>query len=198
MARLHRYIASWNPPKGFTRRRWNWEGLFGDGAGFNLAGSEVWNLLPQTYYEPFKRIADQVRQVMDDLGEGVDAFGLIHADLQLGEESNVLFYRGDARPIDFDDCGYGYWVYDFASTLCHWKDFGGWHRIKDALMSRYAEIKPLPHDQLEYLDLFMAARHVSEILWAVDLAQTNPDFKEQVDDWMRYAGRHVKRYLSGS
>ena len=197
MAQLHHHGARWKPPTGFTRRRWDWEGLFGENAGFNLAASEVWELLPKPYYAPFKTVANQVRQVMDEWGEGVDAFGLIHADLSLGEEENVLFFGGEARAIDFDDCGYGYWVYDFATSLCHWQEARQWHSIRDALLEGYAENQPLPEEQLAHLDLFMAARHVSEILWAIDLARTNPDFREEVDEWLTYAARHVNRYLDG-
>ena len=132
---------------------------------------------------------------MDEWGEGVDAFGLIHADLSIGEEENVLFFGGEARAIDFDDCGYGYWVYDFATSLCHWQEARQWHKIRKVLLDGYAEIQPLPEEQLAHLDLFMAARHVSEMLWAIDLAQINPDFREQVDEWLAYAARHVNRYL---
>jgi len=197
MAQLQHHVAHWKPPTGFTRRRWDWEGLFGDDAGFNLAASEVWDLLPQPTYASFKTVADQVRQVMDEWGEGADAFDLIHADLSLGEAENVLFFDGEARPIDFDDCGYGYWVYDFATSLCHWREARQWHRIRDALLGGYAETQPLPEEQLAHLDLFMAARQVSEILWAIDLAQTNPDFREEVDEWLTHAARHVNRYLDG-
>jgi Ser/Thr protein kinase RdoA (MazF antagonist) len=198
MARLHQHAAGWQPPAGFTRRHWDWEGLFGDHAGFSLAGSKVWELLPQSYYAPFKTVADQVRRVMDELGKGLDAFGLLHADLTLGDDGNVLFRGGEARAIDFDDCGYGHWVYDFATSLCHWQEAEGWPKIRDALLDGYAEIRLLPEEQLDHLDLFMAARHVSEMLWAIDLAQTNPDFREQVGEWLAYAARHVERYVDGA
>lgn len=54
------------------------------------------------------------RAAMDMLGERSATFGLIHADLHL---DNVLFAGGEARPIDFDDCGLGHWLYDIAVTL---------------------------------------------------------------------------------
>ena len=41
-------------------------------------------------------------------------FGLIHADLHL---DNTLFADGEARLIDFDDCGFGYRIYDVAVAL---------------------------------------------------------------------------------
>jgi hypothetical protein len=34
-------------------------------------------------------------------------------------------------------------------------------------------------------------------LWAIDLAQTNPDFREQADEWLTHAARHIERYIDG-
>jgi Ser/Thr protein kinase RdoA (MazF antagonist) len=197
-AQLHQHVAHWEPPGGFNRRHWDWEGLFGDGAGFDLPASEVWELLPGPYHALFKTVADRVKHVMEAWGEGGDAFALIHADLSIGEEGNVIYFGGEARPIDFDDCGYGYWVWDFATSLAHWQEAGAWDSIRDAFMEGYLEIRRSPEEQLVHLDLFMAARHVSEMLWAVDLAQTYPDFRAELDEWMAYAARHVNRYLDGS
>ena len=67
--------------------------------------------------------------------------------------------------------------------------------IREAVFEGYAQIRPLPEEQLAYLDLFMVGWHVSEILWAVDLAQIHPDFRDELDSWMEHAARHVNRYF---
>jgi Ser/Thr protein kinase RdoA (MazF antagonist) len=41
-------------------------------------------------------------------------FGLIHADLRL---ANLMVDDQGLTAIDFDDCGFGWWVYDLASAL---------------------------------------------------------------------------------
>jgi Ser/Thr protein kinase RdoA (MazF antagonist) len=195
MARLHEHVAHWQLPDSFQRRHWDWDGLFGDNAGFHLPASEVWALLSPPYDEQFGVVAEQIRRVMEELGQGREAFGLLHADLSVGQEGNVLFAGGEARPIDFDDCGYGYWIYDLAVALAHWRLAESWPRIRDALLAGYHQVRVLPDEQLAYLELFMAARHVSEILWAVDMAQVNPRMEEELDGWIEWAGRNVKRYL---
>jgi Ser/Thr protein kinase RdoA (MazF antagonist) len=192
MARLHDHAVHWKPPTGFTRRWWDWEGLFGDNAGFHLDSDEVWALLPDDYHDMFYAVARQVGQVMLEMGQGPDASGLIHADLHMG---NLLFSGGEARPIDFDDCGYGYWVYDFAVALSDWKDSPEWPRYHDSLLEGYVQVRPLPEKQLNYLDLFMAARRVSLMLWATDMAQVNSNYRAGLEGWLaRYAGR-VRQYL---
>ena len=101
MARLHLHTAAWRPPAGFHRRAWDWEGLFGENAGFAAPAAEVWRALPNRARPAVELAADRIRTVMQALGTGRDAYGLIHADLHF---SNVLFAKGRAVPIDFDDC----------------------------------------------------------------------------------------------
>jgi Ser/Thr protein kinase RdoA (MazF antagonist) len=193
MASLHEHASHWTPPPAFARRHWDWDGLFGDNAGFRLSGEEVWSLLPSHYADLFEPVAARIRNLMKVWGKSPDRFGLIHADLLLGGDGNVLFSGGEARAIDFDDCGYGYWVYDLATALSHWQMDQRGPAFKDALLSGYATVRPFPERQLAQLDLFMAARHVSEILWAVDIAQTNPRFAQELDGWMAWAGDNVRR-----
>ncbi|MGL4321939.1 MAG: phosphotransferase enzyme family protein, partial [Paracoccaceae bacterium] len=41
-------------------------------------------------------------------------FGLIHADLRL---TNLMLDDAGLWAIDFDDCGFGWWMYDLAAAL---------------------------------------------------------------------------------
>jgi Ser/Thr protein kinase RdoA (MazF antagonist) len=205
IARLHEHASRWQLPAGFTRRHWDWEGLFGDEAGFDLPASEVWALVPDRCRAPFEAVAGQARQVMEGLGRNPSAYGLIHADLSLGEEGNVLFHQGQARPIDFDDCGFGYWVYDLAVPLAHWQTAPQWTAYRQALLGGYARVRPLSGSPLvnpprvgaqsAHLELFMAARHVSEILWGIDQAQHNALFRQELNSWIEWSAAHVQLYL---
>lgn len=42
-----------------------------------------------------------------------EKMGLIHADLHFG---NLFYHEGQINPIDFDDCGHGFHMYDLAVT----------------------------------------------------------------------------------
>src|SRR4029450_890805 len=57
--------------------------------------------------------------------------GLIHGDLH---HKNVLFHRGEARAIDFDDCGWGFHLYDLAVTLSELEDRPRYGELRDALL----------------------------------------------------------------
>ncbi len=192
MARLHRHAEHWKPPPSFVRRHWDWEGLFGDQAGFSLPSEQVWALLPRTYHDLFTELAILVEQVMRDLGRGPEAYGLIHADLNF---YNILFSAEEPRVIDFDDCGYGYWLYDIAVTLSDWQGAEGWSELRDAFLNGYSQVRPLPLKQLVHLDLFMAAQHVAEALWVTDMAQVNPGAREVMEEWQEWAAGQVGQFL---
>jgi Ser/Thr protein kinase RdoA (MazF antagonist) len=194
MARLHDYAARWRPPSNLTKRRYDWKGLFRDDSGTGMPASEAWELLPQTYREPFEIVARRVKLVMKKLGQGPDVFGLIHADL--GVDANVLFWRGEARAIDFDESGFGYWVYDLSIALEHCREDAEYPQFRDALLDGYAEIRSLPEGHLEHLDLFAAAFDVYWSLWAAAVGHLSPDSREGLRPRMERAARLVMYYLS--
>jgi Ser/Thr protein kinase RdoA (MazF antagonist) len=194
MARLHDYAAHWQPPSGLTKRRYDWNGLFKDDSGTGMPANDAWALLPQTYRESFEIVAQRVKQVMNVLGQGPDVYGLIHADL--GVDSNVLFWQGEARAIDFDESGFGYWVYDLAIALEHCREDAQYPEFRDALLDGYAEMRSLPEGHLEHLELFAAAFDVYWSLWAVAAAYLSPSNREGLRPRMERAARLVLRYVA--
>jgi Ser/Thr protein kinase RdoA (MazF antagonist) len=183
MARLHNHADTWPRPDGFVRIHWDWETFFGDTmeyGGINAAA--VWGLLPADLRGSFDRVAARARQVMTRLGDGPDAVGLIHADLHL---DNALFAGADVRLIDFDDCGIGYRLYDVAVALWELRHRADYAAFRTALVAGYTAHRPLPADQLAYLDAFIAVREVAFGLWFVGTAQVNPVFQGRLQRTLR-------------
>jgi Ser/Thr protein kinase RdoA (MazF antagonist) len=194
MARLHNHAAHWQPPPGLAKRKYDWNGLFRDDAGVGIPASKAWSLLPQEYVKPFEVVTRKVKQVMDEWGKGPDVYGLIHADL--GLDANVLFWGGEARAIDFDDSGFGYYVYDLSLALEHCQEDEALPQFRDALLDGYAQVRSLPEDQSKYLDLFLAAYYVYLSLWAAAMAQLHPNYREELLRRMERAFRLVERYVA--
>lgn len=194
MARLHHHAAHWQPPPGLAKREYDWDGLFRDDAGAGIPASEAWSLLPQQYVKPFEVITKKVKQVMDEWGKAPDVYGLIHADL--GLDANVLFWGGEARAIDFDDSGFGYYIYDLSLALEHCQEDEALSQFRDALLDGYAQVRSLPEDQIKYLDLFLAAYYVYLSLWAAATAHLHPNYSEELFRRMERAFRHVGRYVA--
>ena len=174
----------WTLPDGFLRMRWDWETFFGntmDYGGVSAAG--CWDMLPAPVRGKFDEIARRMRTAMPGLGSKPDAFGLIHADLHL---ENALFDGDAVRLIDFDDCGFGHWIYDLAVPLWEYLDRSDYPEFRAALLDGYRERRELP--DLAHLDDFIATRHVAFGLWFAGMAQVNPAFaadQDRVMGWLR-------------
>jgi Ser/Thr protein kinase RdoA (MazF antagonist) len=176
MARMHTFSEGWRRPEGLRPREYDWTGLFKVIPALGLAVEDVWSLLPGAYLRPFQEVASRTRAAMDDLGVETDAYGLIHADLAV--DANLLFWRGQPRAIDFDELGLGYWVYDLAVALEHCREQRDYLRYRDTLLGAYSEFRTLPQEQLQYLDLFMAALDVYIGLWANAVSHFHPEYDE--------------------
>ncbi len=192
MARLHNHAGQWRVPPGFVRIRWDWETFFGDTmvyGGINAA--DVWDLLPDDLRRRFDRVAVRMDRVMTQLGDGTDQVGLIHADLHL---DNALFWRDDVRVIDFDDCGFGYWLYDIAVALWELRHRNDYGQFRAALIEGYTQHRPPPGD-LAQLDDFIAARDVAFGLWFTGTAQANPVFRADLDQVQGNIGHSLDALL---
>jgi Ser/Thr protein kinase RdoA (MazF antagonist) len=193
MARLHNHAGQWRVPPGFVRIRWDWETFFGDTMVYGgIGAADCWELLPEDLRRRFARVASGMRRVMSQLGDGADNAGLIHADLHLG---NALFWRGEVKVIDFDDCGFGYWLYDIAVALWELRHRNDYERFRSALIGGYTRHRPLPPGYLAHLDDFIAAREVAFGLWFTGTAQVNPVFRADLDQVQADIGHSLDTLL---
>ncbi len=193
MAQLHNFSARWVPPPGLTKRRFDWDGLFHDDVGSGMPNGEAWALLPPNHQEAFAVVAKRVRYVMGSWGQDPEVYGLIHGDL--GVDANLLFWRGEPRAIDFDDSGFGYWVFDLAVALEHCWDDPSFPRYRYALLEGYAEHRFLPEGQLDQLELFMAACEVYWTLWAVGGTHLYPRLQAEYKERIQRTAELVVRYV---
>jgi Ser/Thr protein kinase RdoA (MazF antagonist) len=196
MAQLHEFSARWQTPAGLTKRRWDWDGLFRDVEGAGMPGSQAWDLVPRRYHAAFEVVTQRARAVMNAWGQGSDVYGLIHADL--GVDANLLFWGSppQARAIDFDDSGFGYWMYDLAVSLEHCRDDAAYAEYRDALLEGYVEVRSLPNSQLEQLELFMAAFYVYVSLWCAAMTQSYPRHREELNQRLERAAGLAADYVT--
>lgn len=194
LAQLHNHADRWRVPDGFVRIRWDHEAYFGNTMVYgNVDAADAWTLLPANLQRDFERVAEDVSNVMRQLGQGPEVFGLIHADAHL---DNVLFDGQETRLIDFDDCGFGYRIYDVAVALWELRHRDDFSNFKEAFVRGYTEHRPLPIDQLRHLDAFIAAREVAFGLWLAGMAQTRPAFREELPAEFRNIERSLGIVLS--
>lgn len=196
MARLHQFSRQWQPPAGSSKRRFDWDGLFCNDVGSGMANADAWALLAPPHREAFSFVAERTREVMADWGQGADVFGLIHGDL--GVDANLLFWHGEPRAIDFDDSGFGYWIFDLAVALDACRDNPAYPRYREALLEGYAEVRALPEKHAGQIDLFLAALEVYWNLWATGGTHLYPDLLPEYGERIAQTADFVVRYARRS
>ena len=192
VAQLHSFSAGWQPPTGFTRPHWDWDSQLG-GSMFRHSLEELVDSMPAKFKEPFQIVSQEVKQTMGDLGKRPDAYGLIHSDLY---PENVLFKAGKAFPIDFEDCGFGYWIWDISIALCQWAWNKDWERMRDALREGYAQNGKLPEAHWAQLDLFVATQFATMLLWASAFLKHDPQRVAEYTPWRDDNGNKLLCYFN--
>jgi Ser/Thr protein kinase RdoA (MazF antagonist) len=161
MAKMHKLADAWKTPAGYQRPRWDVEGLVGD----NPFWGRFWELsfAPETDRIWLRALRDQCQEELVTFQNAGGNFGLIHADLV---RENILVSEGAVSFIDFDDCGFGFRMFDIATALIkniHEPDFVA---LRHALLAGYESIKALPLFEVEALPLFLTLRSLSYLGWA--------------------------------
>ena len=202
-AGLQQHAANWTPPDGFARPRVDTltdaakRDAVARSAASALAGEHpsaddadrarrlVADLLPPEAGSVFARALDAVWTATRDLAAQPGSFGLIHADLH---QENYLFHDGVARAIDFDDCGWGFYLYDLAVTLSELEGRARYAEMRRAMLEAYAHARPVPARHEAYLGAFIALRRMQLITWILESRQ-HPAFR---DDWQPWAGKELQ------
>jgi Ser/Thr protein kinase RdoA (MazF antagonist) len=158
-ARLH--ALPFEPPADFQRPALDWEGLFGEESPYHAGEGE--RLFTAEQRQVITEVTDVVRTAMDDLSKGDDVYGMIHADLL---PKNVLFDDAGAMAVvDFDDCAWGYDLYDLAPMLWASRHHARYADVQAALWTGYTSVRPQTRHFREHLEAFVAARHVASCRW---------------------------------
>ena len=161
VAKLHDHAQHWTPAFELDRPLYDSTSVLRTD---NIFGEEAvtYKQLPEDVQEYLQRLYEQLQEVEQRLGKSSNQFGLIHSDLSFG---NVLFTTDAVLPIDFDDCGFGYYLYDLAVILAGPWERPGFQQRRDALLQGYREICELPDEHLSLIPAFMAMRASSLGQW---------------------------------
>lgn len=167
-AHLHRQAIGWTKPAGFVRKRWDVDTILGpdphwgdwrQAVGLDSAGAAL-----------LERATRVLGHDLRAYGTGPEVFGLIHADLRL---ANLMVDDGGLRVIDFDDCGFGWWLYDLAAVLSFIETDP---RLPDLIAQwcdGYARVSPLPASDRAMIPALVLLRRVLLTAWLATRADSD-------------------------
>ncbi len=178
MARLHHLTDGWTPPPGFARPSWDRDGLVGEAPFWG----RFWDGAPELV-----AVRDRARVLLDGAA-GADV-GLIHADLV---NENVLVDGPRVHFIDFDDCGFGYRLFDLATTLYKAVDEPDFADLQAALLRGYASQRALP--DLTLLPLFIVLRSLTYLGW-IATRDHEPGMAAKAGRYLTIARQVIQTYL---
>ena len=194
--RLHQHASSWKRPPRFTRPKWDCDAVFGRNPKWGR-----WQDAPNVSAGAEKLIAraqDEVERRLGAFGKAASRYGLIHADMRL---ANLLASRDQTALIDFDDCGFGWHLYDFAASVSFIEDSPQLPALKQAWTNGYRRVRPLPEADAAELDTFILFRRLALLAWvgshaddATEAAALAPAFAQGTADlaesYLQRFGRH--------
>jgi len=159
-ARLHRHARTWTLPPGFVRQRWDVEAMVGEygrwgpwrtAVGLDSSGRAV-----------LDEAVTVIRRRLERFGTGAERFGLVHADLRL---ANLLIDGATMRLIDFDDCGFGWFAYDFAASVSFIEHEAVVPELKAAWCSGYRQSGELSAEAEAEIPTFVMLRRILLTAW---------------------------------
>ena len=212
IATLHDHTDRWTPPAGFIRQRVDTLTTASKAASFSSPGAAeaggpcptredgdravalVRDLVSAADAALVERALARVRATTSTLGARPGGFGLVHADLH-GE--NVLYADGAAGAIDFDDCGWGFHLYDLTVQISELTAHARYRELRAAALEAYAARRPLPSDADEHVDAFIVLRGLQIIAWILE-SREHAAFRDDWQPWVRKELRWLATRVDGA
>ena len=160
-ARMHVHAKNWQPPAGFERFTWNFEtslgeiaphwGRWRDGIGVDAAKQVI-----------FSRTVDLIGHRLKTYGKDPQRFGLVHGDLRL---ANLLIDGDEVKVIDFDDCGFSWFMYDAATPVSFHEHTPQVPELIEAWKTGYRRVAKLDRADENEIPTFVMLRRLLLMAW---------------------------------
>jgi Ser/Thr protein kinase RdoA (MazF antagonist) len=159
-ARMHRHSRTWRRPRGFVRFSWDFDCCVGDTPRWGRWEDGIG--VGKEEHATLARAAALMRERLAGYGSGADRFGLIHADVRL---ANLLVSGDDIQVIDFDDSGFGWFMFDFGTAVSFIEHDPRVPELTDAWVRGYRQVMPLAAEDEAEIPTFVLLRRLQLVAW---------------------------------
>ncbi|GIG30186.1 phosphotransferase enzyme family protein [Cellulomonas marina] len=158
-ALFHQHSRTWQPPYGFTRFTWDLPDMVGPTARWGRWEDAV---VDPGQHALLAGAQSRALSLLADLERTPATWGLIHADLR---PSNIMAGTDHLTVIDFDDCGWSYYLYDFAASLSFVDAEPYAPAMAQAWVAGYREVAPLTAADLRHAGALAMLRRLQMLGW---------------------------------
>ena len=159
-AHMHDQARHWSLPQDFTRQVWDHDGALGQRAIWGRWQAGI-GMTAQSE-KLFARLSDTIRHRLEKFGRARDRFGLVHADIRL---ANLLVEDEVTKVIDFDDCGFGWFLYDIGTALSFIEHRSDVPELVDAWLRGYRKVAQLSAEEETEIPTFIMLRRLLLVAW---------------------------------
>ena len=155
-AKLH--IFSMENDIKLERFEWNYETLFCDNPRWG--DWREYKGLTLNDFSTIKATLSIIENRLKKYGKDIFKYGLIHSDLHL---SNVIMNNDILQLIDFDDCGYGWYMYELGCTLVEYSE--NLDELIKAWVEGYEKVRTLSIEEKDEFNTFIIMRRIARLAW---------------------------------
>ncbi|WP_027416659.1 phosphotransferase enzyme family protein [Aneurinibacillus terranovensis] len=159
-AHLHDHTKTWKESNSIHRPTWDYDTMIGSHPKWGRWQDGL-DVTPERV-ALFQKVSHTILHRLDRFGKAPDRFGLIHADLRL---ANLLVEEEKIKVIDFDDCGFGWFLYDLASALSFIEHKEYVPDLIHAWLRGYKKIRPLSKEEEMEIPTFIMLRRLILLAW---------------------------------
>lgn len=189
-AKLHAEVENNVSLRKLKRFTWNYEDLFGDNPRWGLWSDNL--LLTQENRDTIGECLQIIEQKLLAYGKNSSNYGLIHSDLHM---SNIMVENGRYKLIDFDDCGYGWFLFECGCSVMQFNEqIEGYTQ---AWLNGYQRERCLTSEDLQMVWSFVLLRRIARIgwLWSHGGMDRSQEIQEYIDCTQKLADRYRKKEL---
>ncbi|MDR1997493.1 MAG: phosphotransferase [Candidatus Margulisbacteria bacterium] len=157
---LHKDAREWPQAAQLPRFQWDFDAILG-----KISRVGRWQDNPELDGEMidlFGQCAAIIEKRLRKYGKNKNNYGLIHADLRL---SNLLVDGMTIRVIDFDDCGFSWYMFDAAAALSFIAHKPLAKHLLENWLSGYQKVLPIAKADRAEIDTLIMARQLSMLGW---------------------------------
>lgn len=159
-AHTHLHSQGWRKPEPLERLVWDADAVFGPKANWG-DWRDAPNVTPEIR-EILEKAERLICRRLAAFGKRPDRYGLIHADMRL---ANLLIDGDSTTLIDFDDCGLGWFLYDFATGVSFIEDHPQVPALREAWVRGYRSVRALSAEEEHEIDTFVMLRRMALLAW---------------------------------